>query len=70
MQSSASPIIGDLKSEAAALAVEIAGVVSDNGRLPDALRQRFIAVRTELFKRGIFEGESISTVSPSVVVTL
>jgi hypothetical protein len=55
MQSSASPAIGDLKSEVASLAVEVAGIVSDNGKLSDALRQRFLAVRTELFKRGVFD---------------
>ena len=55
MQSSESPIIGDLKSAAAAVAIEIAGAVTDGGILSPALRQRFIAVRAELFKRGIFD---------------
>jgi hypothetical protein len=55
MQSSESPVIGDLKSATAAMAVEIAGAVTDGGALSPALRTRFIAVRTELFKRGIFD---------------
>ena len=57
MQSSESQPIGDLKSAAAAVAVEIAGVVADSpsAPLPETLRQRFIAVRTELFKRGLFD---------------
>lgn len=55
MQSSES--LGELKSATASVAVEIAGVVAEspNGPLPQALRDRFIAVRTELFKRGVFD---------------
>jgi len=53
MQSSES--IGDLKSATASLAVEIAGAVTDGGKLPPALRQRFVAVRAEMFKRGVFD---------------
>ena len=49
--------LDELKAAASAVAVEIAGVVADgaDGTLPEALRRRFISVRTELFNRGIFD---------------
>ena len=61
--------IEELKSATAGLAVEIAGVAADvkdeqltgtgggsrHRSIPDPVRQQFIAVRSELYQRGVFD---------------